>query len=208
VAVRFPRFTIAGLMLAVLAVAVGFAALRNATPAWAGAMLLLTLGLLGLAVLGVVYRRGARRAWWLGFALFGGGYVLLTFAPWADEHVRPTLPTAMLIDALHERLHPREPTVTDAAVLAYLEAVRSAPTSVVVPGGTTPGGTTASAISFLSAGTGASATPEPFRRVGHCLWALLAACVGGAAGRLFYATGGSPDGSRGGRDDRIRDDPG
>ena len=37
-------------------------------------MLLLTLGLLAVAVLGVVYRREERRAWWLGFALFGWGF--------------------------------------------------------------------------------------------------------------------------------------
>jgi hypothetical protein len=33
-----------------------------------------------------------------------------------------------------------------------------------------------------------TATPEFFRRVGHCLWTLLAAVLGGLIGRAFFAT--------------------
>ena len=29
---------------------------------------------------------------------------------------------------------------------------------------------------------------EPFQRIGHCYWALLAGCVGGIAGRLLYSS--------------------
>jgi hypothetical protein len=29
---------------------------------------------------------------------------------------------------------------------------------------------------------------DAFRRIGHCYWALLAACIGSMAGRFFYAT--------------------
>src|SRR5579872_5520229 len=72
------RFTLAGLMGAVLVAAVGLAALRNPTESWAGGMLLLTCGTLALAVIGAITRRGARRTWWLGFGLFGWGYLVLS----------------------------------------------------------------------------------------------------------------------------------
>src|SRR3954469_14194500 len=65
-----PRLSLSGLMALVLVLAIGVAALRDASETWAGVVLLLTLGLLGVSVFGVIYRREARRAWWLGFAQF------------------------------------------------------------------------------------------------------------------------------------------
>ena len=71
------RFSIARLMGIVLVSAVGLAAWHNADEPWAGVMLLLTWGILCLAIVGAVYCKGARRAWWLGFAIFGWGYFAL-----------------------------------------------------------------------------------------------------------------------------------
>ncbi len=62
---RHLRFSITGLMGLVLVAAVGLAALRNASETRAGGMLLLTCGILALAVVGALYRDGAQRAWWL-----------------------------------------------------------------------------------------------------------------------------------------------
>jgi hypothetical protein len=81
-----PRMSLAGLMVLVL----GIAALRDASETWAGIVHLLTLGLLGVSILGVVYRSGGRRAWWLGFGLFGWGYAALTLAPWSKPEKLPT----------------------------------------------------------------------------------------------------------------------
>ena len=91
---RTIRFPIAGLMLAVLVVAVALAALRTASETWAGVMFLITCGVLCLAIVGVVCRDGPKRAWWLGFALFGWGYLLL--AQWSTVN----LPTMALLDAI------------------------------------------------------------------------------------------------------------
>ena len=71
------RFSIGGLMGIVLAAAVGLTALKSASRIWAGAMLLLTCGILALGVVGAIYRQGTRRAWWLGFSHFGWGYMAL-----------------------------------------------------------------------------------------------------------------------------------
>jgi hypothetical protein len=76
---RFMRFSIAGLMGAVLIVALGLAALRSASATWSSATFLATCGLLCLAVVGAVCGGDAERTWWLGFALFGWGYVALAF---------------------------------------------------------------------------------------------------------------------------------
>jgi hypothetical protein len=95
---RHFRFSIAGLMGVVLMSAVGLAALRNPTRPWAGAMVLSTYGMLGLAILCAVVRGRARRAWWLGFCIFGWGYLSLEgVRAWQDTI---ELPTRVLIHAI------------------------------------------------------------------------------------------------------------
>ena len=53
------RFTIGGLMAVVLVAAIDVAAVLIANPTWAGVLSLLTYGTLGVAILGLVLRRGA-----------------------------------------------------------------------------------------------------------------------------------------------------
>jgi hypothetical protein len=64
---RAARFPIAGLMAAVLVVALALAALGNASEAWACAMLLVTCAVLTLGVIGLVCSGEAKRTWWLGY---------------------------------------------------------------------------------------------------------------------------------------------
>lgn len=97
------RFSILGLMGLVGTVAVAIAALRYASDAWAGALLLVLGVLLGAAVLGVVYGRGRGRAGWLGFLVFGGGYGLVTVCPGLADQVAPRLPTSQLLNDVHAR---------------------------------------------------------------------------------------------------------
>src|SRR4051794_21863807 len=99
------RMSLAGLMVLVLVLGIGIAALRDASETWAGIVLLLTLGLLVVSILGVIYRNGGRRAWWLGFGIFGWGYVALTLAPWSKPE---KLPTRDLLDSLYTRMSPRK----------------------------------------------------------------------------------------------------
>ena len=63
----------------VLVASLGLTGLALGLAIWAGATFLVTCGVLSLAVVGAVCRGGAGRAWWLGFALFGWGYLGLVF---------------------------------------------------------------------------------------------------------------------------------
>src|SRR4051812_9031328 len=96
------RYSIGGLMILMLVLAVSVAALRDASDAWAGVFLGVTLFLLASSLLGILYRRGATRAGWQGFALFGWGYLVLAMGPTGLDPAK--LPTTRLLDLLHFRL--------------------------------------------------------------------------------------------------------
>jgi hypothetical protein len=59
------------------------------------------MAFLGTALLGVIHQHGQGRAWWLGFGIFAGGYLVLALGPWFSEHVQPTLLTTQLFDYAH-----------------------------------------------------------------------------------------------------------
>src|SRR4051794_8890980 len=99
-AMRRPHISIAHLLLVVLFCGVALGALRAASAVWASALFTLATGALLVAPLGIIYRRGRRQASWVGFALFGWGYLLLSSVP----EVRAQLGTTALLSALHARL--------------------------------------------------------------------------------------------------------
>jgi hypothetical protein len=94
---RRVRFSIAGLMGAVVIAALSLTALRNGSRTCAGVTVIVTCAVLCLALVGAVSRRGIQRAWWLGYALCGWGYLVLAF--WAWDHFSE-LPTMTLLEAL------------------------------------------------------------------------------------------------------------
>jgi hypothetical protein len=208
------RVSIAGLMAVVLVCGVAAAALREASETWAGILLLVTVGLLAFALLAVRQRREASRAFWEGFALFGWGYLVLTLGPWFAEQVGPKLPTAQLLGYLHGKLNPAATTSQVQAVwmpslwrnsLARINAPvtvdytvspnTAAPaygTWVADLSGTVPPASSSAQnqrvwawTSVLAAGPG---NLEHFQRVGQCLFALLAAVLGGVLSRRLYRT--------------------
>jgi hypothetical protein len=91
-------------MAAVSALAVGLAALRDANPLWACALMLATAAALGTALFGALHGRGLTRAWWLGFLVFAGGYSVLAFGPWFSEHIGPGLATTQVLGYAYTRV--------------------------------------------------------------------------------------------------------
>ena len=69
------RFHIGTLLILVLILGVGFAALRESDETWDSSIFSLTLGMLSVSILLAIHRTERRRAFWLGFALFGWTYV-------------------------------------------------------------------------------------------------------------------------------------
>jgi hypothetical protein len=87
----------------VVVTAIGLAALRANSPLWAGVVLLLTCGVLALAAIATITQRGSERAWWLGVATFGWGYLALVYATTDYDGIRPQLPTSLLLIKLESK---------------------------------------------------------------------------------------------------------
>jgi hypothetical protein len=177
---RHFRFTIANLLLVVLFVAVAFVALRRADDLWDSALFSLTLGLLLASVLLALHRAEGRRAFWLGFALFGGAYLGASLIP------------------------PVEARLLTTRGLAYLDSQLPGPTSnnpsiaVTAVAFSPQGGTLytsqGSTIRLWDVATGRPpagpiGTSEDFLRVGHSLTALVLALLGAHLSRSLYASG-------------------
>ena len=120
-----PHVSIAAMMGGVLFIAIGFAVLMNPTPLGASALGTLLEGLLLIAILGAVLRRGPRRAFWVGFAICGGGYALLAFDLSPDPSLqRPHLVTVDLLVLLKNYL--TDKPMSAGVALSWMTTARKA----------------------------------------------------------------------------------
>lgn len=163
------RFSIAGMMAVVVLLALGLAALRSPSSLSAGIAFLSVGAILLAAILGAVYHRGRRQAFWLGFALFGWSYFVLSLLPLDRNEVSPFLPTTRLLDEVHRRVRPFPESVNPLTKVYFedtgdLENINQKEWFV---------------LEWIY-----------FRRLGQYLLALLAACLGGITGIVFHATRG------------------
>lgn len=161
--------------------AIGLAALRSASQLWASLMYTVALGTLTVSVLASVYRRGRRRAFWVGFSACGWTYVVLCFAPWFETTVGASLVTTAALDFLYARFRPaassgmNESTfwLTADGVGAITGPDSTAPSDLWLDDGWATGteGKLWSTV-VLSSGR--------YRKIGHSMFALLAAFLGGS----------------------------
>jgi hypothetical protein len=96
-----PRFSIAGLLVFIVALALCLAALSRPSCLAASAAFTFLLMSLAIAAIGAVYRRGQRRAFWIGFLACGSLYMVLSLAPWFESHVGHRLITTAVLDLLY-----------------------------------------------------------------------------------------------------------
>src|SRR5271166_2191782 len=97
------RFSIASLLLVVLFVAAGFAALRESNETWNSGDFTLTLAALLISILLAIHRTESRRAFWIGFALFGWIYMGLSLVPSIESRLMTTKALAYLDSTVPDR---------------------------------------------------------------------------------------------------------
>jgi hypothetical protein len=87
---RILRFNIGSLLGVILFLGVGFAALRESNDLWDSGLFTLTVGILPVGVLLAIHRDQAKRAFWVGFALFGWGYLGMSLVPSFESRLLTT----------------------------------------------------------------------------------------------------------------------
>jgi hypothetical protein len=183
------RFTIGGILVLVVFLAVAIAALREATDLWESGVFTASLGVLLVSAPLAVHRRDRNRAFWLGFALFGWAYLGASLVPAVESRLLTTKGLAYL----DSKVPGRETTLGLA-----LRWLSRNPTPVVgyayVDGqvlAVDAQGT--DRVWSLATGkllSGPSGTTENFVRTGHSLLALVLAYLGGRLSRRLYGEGG------------------
>lgn len=99
------RISIAGLLGVVAFFAIGLAALIHPSDVWAGVIFTIVIGTLLASILGMLLR-GWRRGGWLGFAIFGWGYLLLGSVSGLGMMAQGRLLTDSAANWVFEKSHP------------------------------------------------------------------------------------------------------
>jgi hypothetical protein len=208
------QFSIRGLFIGVTILSVGIAALLNANgwseaDLWGGTIFLLATG-----VLLAIYRQAGRRAFWLGFSVFGWLYLAVVIYSWTpsanpqvartDPLVESSLITTRLSHVAYNSLLPetkKQPSVPmkngDGSAVMTVYYTNS--NGQQLPMGEWPVSAASStaantpSLAFTPSGTLMGANPnyvpiENFTHITHALWLLLIAAVGGKTCQLIYGT--------------------
>lgn len=168
-----PRITIAHAILLVLIASICLAALRGASQAWAGLIESFTFFVMIGSILGIAYRRGGRRVYWVGFAVLGWSYLFLYYAPWFSEKVGMNLLAPSLFAQLFELVHPEPPPIPPTPAGGGFQSIPVAPIGLAATAGGFGGG------SYTGKDVGS------FIRIGVCMEALIWAFLGGWLARYF-----------------------
>jgi len=172
------RFTIASLLVVVLFVAVGFAALREASEIWDSGLFSLMLGVLLISILFAVHRHESKRAFWLGFAIFGWIYVGLSLVP----SVEPRLITTKALTYLDSNFITGQ--IWGNVPDNQKEHTIAAPFEGFIVKKRNQDGLLMTYYTSLLAGGGG--TTENFVRIGNSLLTLFMAWLGGQLSRYIY----------------------
>lgn len=183
------RLTVAGLLILVGFLALGFGALKNPSILWACSVFMLANCALVVATIGSLVRRGRSRGFWTGFAVAGWTYWLLSFGPWFSTTALtpPPLITTRWLSLLYPPLNrlenfttPEMDTPGEVNALTGGDRGREDPRGGLVWG-----------VSLVKQPDGSSLRtymmPLRYSQIGHALFVMLSGLAGGMVGLIFVA---------------------
>ncbi len=183
------RFNIASLLVVVLILGVAFAALRESSDHWDCGVFTLTLCVLLVSILLAVQRCEARRAFWLGFVLFGWIYLGLSLVP----SIESRLITTKALAYLDTKVPGRTQGYFTIQVTGTISGTPGNQVQAVAfsPQGNQLATSSLGTVRLWDAATGRllggwAGTTENFVRIGHSLLALLAGWLGGLLSRRLW----------------------
>jgi hypothetical protein len=184
------RYHLGTIVIFILLLAIGFAALRESNEIWELSIFSLTLGVLLISILLVMHRTETRCAFWLGFVLFGWIYVGLSLVPSIESRLITTKAITFL-DSKMPRSIPASVALYDLVVekdsqqiAVFVNKGNGDLIDVPVVAGSNAWFPNIVAAPSL---TGSIGTTESFVRIGHSLLAFVAALLGGQLSRYLHA---------------------
>lgn len=99
------RFSILTMMGVIASFALVTAALGDPSDLWSSIAFSMAIAAVGFALICSITLSDRDRLPWIGSALIGGSYLLMSFGPWFSTEVRPHLLTTPMMDWLYPRLH-------------------------------------------------------------------------------------------------------
>ena len=208
---RRPRFSIGSALTLIGILGVTPAAFRDPSYLWANVTFSTAFAVLVLAIINVLYSRGARRAYWAGFALCGWAYFAMCSVPGLRESLCPRLVTEVIFDVLYPHVAPQPPPPAPGMVRGPARTMIQIPGQPGVAVGLVGMAPQAPAPeSRWSAwsepdrtngvgypiGTVSLVSSEAFRQIGHSMAALLVGVLGGVYARGRYTAWATPDGEQ------------
>jgi FG-GAP-like repeat len=198
------RFHLGTIVILVLLLAVGLAALRESNEIWESSIFSITLVMLSISILLAVHRTEKRRAFWIGFALCGWVYLGLSLVPSIESRLITTKALHFLDSKVTRSiaaglvyfdydndgsmdLYVVNNSQTDAL---FLNKTNGTFENVAAVAGSNPVANQAWTLWKSLVGTSlkvSSGTTEHFMKIGHSLLALIAASLGGYISRRLYA---------------------
>lgn len=205
------RVSISALLAGIAFFGVAFAAVVYPSPLAANAFYTLTVGMLLTGILGSVYSRGRSRAFWIGFSTFGWSYFLTVFGPQPISNTQANLVTEAILDILYPYAIPRTrpnaatipppaaPTPTVPLMTPKVSRLQFRPSGgarVILTGAfgaavnlsdtpSTPWETWTTSDRLTQSD---QTSPKMFLRIGHSIFCLLIAVIGGYLSRRFQET--------------------
>ena len=176
---RYIRFNIASLLVTILIIGFGFAALRESNDLWDGRVMTLTLSVLLTSILFAVHRKESRRAFWLGFALFGWIYLGLALVPSMESR----LLTRKVLVYLESKVPGRYLKLSILEVSTSGSGPPSSPAQniAIITDGSQAGPSIPGQMKISLGGW--SGSTENFVRIGHSLLSLIVGLSGGHLSR-------------------------
>jgi hypothetical protein len=190
------RFNIANLLALILVLGVGFAALRESSDLWESGIFTVTLGSLLSSILLAVHRTESRRAFWIGFALFGWIYLGLSLVPSIESRLITTKALAYLDSKVPGRSMELYTTINSG--IGSRSPSKPVQSFDLIAVGDRLSISSQGRVRLWDAATGKllsgwSGTSENFVRIGQSLFALLVAWLGGQLSRRLCRASRHPE---------------
>jgi hypothetical protein len=192
------RFHIGTIVILILVLGISFAALRESNEIWDGGVFTLTAGVLLTSVLLAIHRTESKRAFWLGFALFGAAYLGLSLVPSIESRSI----TTKALTYLDSKVPGRTQTFFTVRLNGTSPGNLCNQVSSVAfsPDGRQLATSSLGTVKLWDATTGRllsgwAGTTENFVRIGHSPLAILIGWLGGPLSRRLWRASQTTDAS-------------